>query len=298
MDKNLVAALMQITDEEKEILQQNKDVNKTLYTSQNQFIIESGKFLRGDQLIMVRKHTRFIHFPMHRHDYIEINYVLSGKLKQKVGNDEICLKEGEMLFLNQHISHEIEASANEDIIINFIIQPKFFDFIFSYLSTDNVITNFLINSLYNNTQNGQYLYFAVAEVSEIRQIIVKMVDEIMSPSLWSDSVIKLNMGLLMIELIKHANKLKQNEDQPSDHFIIVETMKYVNEHYQNASLYALSESLRLPHYTLSKQIKKSTGYTFKELLQEKRLNQAKHLLEDSNVSILEVAASVGYDNIS
>ena len=74
-------------------------------------------------MIQLRKHTRFIDFPKHRHNYIEINYVYHGKLKQKVGDESICLKQGELLFLNQHIYHEIEASKKEDIIINFIIQP-------------------------------------------------------------------------------------------------------------------------------------------------------------------------------
>lgn len=289
---------MKLTEEEKEILNKEKEIKIDLYTSQTTFVIEGEKFLGKDKLIELRKHTRFIDFPKHRHDYIEINYVYHGKLRQKVGQDSICLKQGELIFLNQHITHEIEASAEEDIIINFIIQPKFFEFIFSYLSTDNIITNFLINSLYNNTQNGQYLYFAIAEVTEIQEIIGRMMEEIMNPSMLSDSTIKLYTGLLMIELIKNSHKLKQNEENPVRHYIVVETMNYIDEHYQNASLYELAEKIQQPHYALSRQIKNATNFTFKELLQEKRLSKARQLLKESNIPITEIVELIGYDNIS
>lgn len=298
MNETLLKELLKLTEEEKEILNQKREVKKELYTSQSTFVIESEKFLGKDKMIELRKHTRFIDFPMHRHDYIEINYVYHGQLKQRVGNERICLKQGELLFLNQHITHEIEASTEEDIIINFIIQPKFFEFIFSYLSTDNIISNFLINSLYDNTQNGQYLYFAVSEVKGIQEIIGRMIEEIMNPSLLSDSTIKLYTGLLMIELIKNTNRLKQNEKNPIHHYVMVETMKYIDEYYQNATLYELADQLNLPHYALSKQIKSTTNYTFKELLQEKRLTKARQLLLESQLPITEIVEFVGYDNIS
>lgn len=298
MDNDLLTELMQLTEEEKAILTKDKEIEKDLYTSQRTFVIEGEKFLSKDKMIELRKHTRFIDFPSHRHDYIEINYVFNGKLKQKVGNESITLKQGELIFLNQHIYHEIEASGLEDIVINFIIQPQFFEYIFTYLSTDNMISNFLINSLYNNTQNGHYLYFAISEVKEVQEIIQKMINELKKPSVLSDSSIKLYTGLLMIELIKNADKLKQNEENPAVHYILVETMKYIDEHYQNASLYELAEKLHQPHYALSKQIKSATNYTFKELLQEKRLNQAKQLLTGTEIPVTEIAEMVGYDNVS
>ncbi|WP_071393022.1 AraC family transcriptional regulator [Bacillus tuaregi] len=300
MTNDLLLELMQLNEEEKLIVNQKKkkEVKKDLYTTQSAFVIEGEKFLGKDKMIEIRKHTRFIDFPMHRHNYIEINYVLNGKLKQKVGNERICLQQGELILLNQHIYHEIEASAEEDIIINFIIQPQFFEFIFTFLSSDNMISNFLINSIYNHTQNGQYLYFAISEVKEIQDIIIKMIEEIRNSSLLSDSFIKLYTGLLVVELIKHSNKLKQNEENPAHQYIMVETMKYIDVHYQTASLYELAEKLHQPHYALSKQIKSSTSYTFKELIQEKRLSQAKQLLLGTEMPITEIVERVGYDNIS
>lgn len=107
MNHDLLNELFQLTDEEKIILEQKTEVSKDIYTSKTNFIIESEKFLSKDKMIIVRKHTRFVDFPLHKHDYIEVNYVYNGTLNQTVGGRQITLKKGELLLLNQHIEHEI-----------------------------------------------------------------------------------------------------------------------------------------------------------------------------------------------
>ncbi|WP_226037406.1 AraC family transcriptional regulator [Aquibacillus saliphilus] len=301
MSSRLFQKLLVETDEEKAILQRDSQVKKDIYTDQSGFIIESEKFLDNKSSIMVRKHTRFVDFPRHKHNYIEINYVYNGQLNQKVGNEDIVLRKGELLLLNQYIEHEIKACDREDIVINFIIQPQFFEYIFSYLAADNVendIGDFLINSLFNHTNNGQFLYFAVSEVESIQELVHKIILEIMEPSVLSESTIKLYMGLLMIELIKHSDKIAKQNDRLMEHELIIESLKYIDEHFKDASLYELASNLNQPHYRLSKNIKKVTSRTFKELLQEKRLREAKELLRNPDVTITTIVEQVGYDNIS
>lgn len=298
MDDNILGELLQITDEEQTILEQQSNVSKELYTSKTNFIIESEKFLSRDKMIAVRKHTRFVDFPLHKHDYIEVNYVYNGELQQTVGGRSITLRKGELLLLNQHIEHEIKACGKDDIVINFIIRPAFFDFIFTYLSSENIVSDFLINSIYNNTQNGQFLYFKVAEIESIQELVGKMIHEIMEPSTFSESSIKLYMGLIMIELIKNSDKVERKEEASLQHYLIVESLKYIEENFKNASLYELAAQLKQSHYGLSKTIKKATKHTFKELLQERRLMKAKELLEGTDMPIMAVVEQVGYDNIS
>ena len=52
-----------------------------------------------------------------------------------------------------------------------------------------------------------------------------------------------------------------------------------------------------PNY-LSGYIKKNTGKTFKELIQEQRMNLAVKLLENSDLTISEISQQVGYENVS
>lgn len=78
-----------------------------------------------------------------------------------------------MIFLNQFINHEIKASSQEDIIINFIIRPEFFEYITVLLENDNIISKFLITTLYTYYDKGEYLYFKVSERKNIQELLEK-----------------------------------------------------------------------------------------------------------------------------
>ena len=56
--------------------------------------------------------------------------------------------------------------------------------------------------------------------------------------------------------------------------------------------------IQLPMHVLSKMIKKTTGFNFKELLQRKRLNKSVELMCDTDLAISDIIAAVGYENNS
>src|SRR5699024_711697 len=100
----LFQELSKISKEEKVILEEGI-VPKQIYTDQTSFVVEGEKFLKQDTLIMVRKHTRFVNFPKHRHNFIEMIYVYNGEMRQKGGVTPTFLKQREFLFLIQYIEH-------------------------------------------------------------------------------------------------------------------------------------------------------------------------------------------------
>lgn len=291
-----------LSNEEEKILQNSsKKVDRTIYTDQQDFIIERSKFLTENKLIVTRKHTRFISFPPHKHDYIELNYVYHGKLSQTIGTQRITLKKGELLFLNQYIEHSLEECREEDIIINFIIDPLFFDYMFKEFEMNGAeqsIVNFLIHSLFGEERRGSYLYFKVSEVSAVQEIIEKMIVEMMNPHILSETAVKFYMGLLITELMKQSYMIDSSLEGTFDHQIMLEVLNYIEQDYSNAALEVLANQLNLQGYSLSKMIKQQIGKNFKELLQQKRIDEAKKQLRYSRLSIEEIAKDVGYQNVS
>ena len=299
MRKDIIDKLMELTEEEKKILEGEHSIDQSIYTDDKQFIIDSKKILADGQLINIRKHTRFIEFPAHKHNYIEFNYVYKGKLTEVIHNKKIELQEGEIIFLNKDITHAIEKSFEEDIIINFIIKPEFFDFILNLSESDNIIFSFLLKSLYLNRNNkGEYLYFKVSNEKDIQEILDKIIIEIYEPTMMSSTTIKLLVGLLIVELIKKPNNIEVYSEDNYDNLIIIEVLKYIDNNYSTATLFEISEIVNQPHYKISKLVKKHTNMTFKELLQEKRLNKAKQLLNETDISIVEIISLVGYENLT
>ena len=298
MKKSIHNKLLELTEEESRLLYDSNEVNKKIYTDQSQFIIDSNKLLNTGELIHIRKHTRFVKFPEHKHNFIEFNYVYQGCLKQKIYGREIHLKQGELLFLNQHITHELEASKEEDIIINFIIKPEFFDYIISLLENNNPVINFLISTLYTNCSEGEYLHFKVSKNKQIQDIVESIIIELYEGNIVSKVKTKLLVGLLLVELVKCSDDIDVFSGDNYEKKMIIEILKYIDDNYKHGSLGEIAYILNQNDYKISKLVKKHLNYTFKELLQDKKLSKSAELLICTNMPIAQIIEEVGYENLT
>lgn len=298
MKKEILTKLFAYTEEELEILNGRNTVDQSLYTDDKNFVIDKDKLLLPEQLISVRKHTRFIDFPIHKHNYVELQYVYKGKLTQIIDGKQITMKEEELMMLNTVISHEIKAAQKEDIIINFIIKPEFFQYIFSLADIDNVIFNFIMNTIYSNSSKGEYLYYKVSKQGSIKANMEKIITELYEPDLTSSISIKLLVGLLLVNLIKHSDDIEVYSVDNYEKKLSLDILKYIDEHYEEGSLAAISAQLNQPDYKICRIVKKYTGVTFKQLVQETRLNKASDLLMRTKLSITSIMQAVGYENIT
>lgn len=300
MDSRLLQQLRQITEEEKKILELQKGVDQKLYTEATDFTIDSNKMLGKGKVIDVRPHTRFVHFPKHRHNYVEIIYMCSGQTVHIVNSSaRVELKKGDMLFLNQHTFHEIEPASIDDIGVNFIVLPQFFDVAFHMIEKDSVIGQFLVSTLCQEENEGRYLYFNAADVVPVQNLVENLIWSILYDT--DNKNCKINeytMGLLFLQLMNRADLIDNGNLDRYDNRLVFVILKYIEDNYQNASFTELANELHQSVYKLSKLLKNSTGSTFKELLQEKRMHRAAQLLSETDLSIYDIINAVGYDNTS
>ncbi len=76
-------------------------------------------------------------------------------------------------------------------------------------------------------------------------------------------------------------------------------IKYINDNYMNKmSLETVARKAGMSKYHFSREFKKSVGYNYIDYLNKIRIERAKDLLKDPNLSITEVAFSVGYSDLS
>lgn len=299
MNRELMRRLEPITEEEMRILNGSKAINKDIYTTGKEFTIDSKKMLQKGQLLDIRTHTRFISFPQHKHNYIEIMYMCSGKTTHIINDTTtIILEKGDLLFLNQYSYHEIEEAKEEDIGINFIILPEFFDEVLPMISKDNVLSDFLVNTLRQNTTKATYLHFKVADVLPVQNLIENMIWSILHKQYYQNPFIQTTMGLLFMQLVNQTNRIDYNGDKQQVNAIVMKVLHYIEAHYKEASLTDLANEMNLSVSNISRIIKSNTGCTFKELLQNKRFQQAIHLLLATTLPVTDIIYRVGYDNTS
>lgn len=298
MKQELLEILEVVREEEREILEEGAGIRKERYTEEDSFVVSARKMMGNDRkLIQIRTHTRFIDFPKHRHDFIEMMYVCKGSCTHIIDGQEITVQAGEFLLLNQYSWHEIKKAEKDDISVNFVIRPEFFDKPYTMLGFNNVITDFLINVLRKNSSQGEFLYFQVADILPVQNLIENMVSMLIHEQ-ENDPVMQTTMGLLCMHLAYHTDRLNRGVQEKFDDMLVKESMEYINTQYQHASLTELADRLHQSRYSLSRLLKEKTGETFREMVQNKRFYRAQELLTESDLPVNDVILSVGYENTS
>jgi AraC-like DNA-binding protein/quercetin dioxygenase-like cupin family protein len=290
--------MQEISQEEKRYLEGSTTVNRELYTGENTFEIDRKRFLKEGRLITVRPHSRFIEFPAHRHNYIEIMYVCKGTITHYLDGQELTMKKGDMLLLNQHVQHGVKRAEYDDIGINFIALPEFFDIPLQMLDESNVLADFLVNTLRQSEPVSHYLLFRLEENPAIENLMENMIVSMLDDVQNEDSINQYSMGIVFLYLLRHLDCLTQSSSQSYKDILVQSTLSYIDTWYKNASLTKIADDFHQSLSVLSKLIKQSTGFTFQELLQRKRFQKAVMLLLDTDLSVEEIAEAVGYENLS
>ena len=295
MDANILNALRTITQEERAILDGNATIDRNLYMQGNQNRINAKKLLDSGKLISIRPNTRFVHFPEHTHDYVEVVYMCAGQTTHIVNGNRIELYQGQLLFLSQSATHEVCTAGESDIAVNFIVLPNFFNGILSAIGEEETpLRRFLVDCLCGQSTGPGYLHFLVSDVLPVQNLVENLLFTLMQDTPKKIKTNEMTMTLLFLQLMGLTDKLK-TDDQ--DHAVAVKVLAYLESNYATGSLTDIAHQLHYDLYWLSREIKRSTGKTYTQLVQEKRLAQAAFLLKNTNRNIDDIANIVGYENI-
>lgn len=298
MTDGLLVELKKITPEEESILAGRAEIEKDIYMSEGHDTVEAKRLLDDGKLIQVRTHTRFVHFPRHTHNYIEVIYMCSGSTHHVIDGKDVFLQEGEVLLLNQKAVQEIYPAGMDDVAVNFIVLPEFFDCGLKMMGEEkNLLRDFVIDCLKGENGAAGYIHFKVADILPIQNLLENLIWSIWHRQPNKRSINQITMGLLFLQLMNYTDRMETgfgNRQQG----VMISVLGYVEEHYRDGELSELAGLLHCDFYWLSREIKKITGRNYTDLVQEKRLNQAIYLLENTNMSVMEIGMSVGYENVS
>ena len=206
---------------------------------------------------------------------------------------------------------ELGPGEAKKILLNFSLSQAIVDrvcFLIAHHHTYNNIdamdyqilveADFLVNILRQDEEKGEYLYFRVAEVLQIQNLLENMIYSLVTGKGENNRINQTTMGLIFLYLVDSVQYVEMRVPNQYENMISMTTLDYIEQKYKTATLTELCETLHLPMHVLSKMIKKTTGFNFKELLQRKRLNKSVELMCDTDLAISDIIAAVGYENNS
>ena len=296
MHNELLAMFYPMTAHEKDYERMVREGHAPVDITSDEHNKKASEFLQDGKLIAVRPHWRYCAVGMHRHDYIEMAYVLNGSVTQLVEEKEITLVAGDLLIMNRNVRHAVRAPGKEDIMVNFIILPAFFDSAVDQAGIeDSPMRRFFVNCVCGADDTPAYLHFSVGGILPVTNLLENMIWSMRNDVPYKQSTNQQTMSLLLRLLPYHADCLRTDEE----HYDIVwRVQRYIEDHYRDGNLEDAARNLNCNYRRLSNIVREKTGKSFTELIQERRIQQALYLLSHTNYSIEKICGQVGYVNIS
>ena len=141
-----------------------------------------------------------------------------------------------------------------------------------------------------------YMFSALQELKISTRVMVDQEVSLYAQVQQMKNIDELSLWLQDIA-VKVVEQIEQNDEQKNP--TIKRVLQYIDKHLSdNLSLKTLSAALHINGAYLGQLFIKETGETFSSYLNRKRIEEAKHLLMDSDLGLNEVASRVGYVNQS
>lgn len=233
----------------------------------------------------------FVHQP-EVHNFWELAYVDYGKMKYIVDNASITIKEGEIIFLAPQQKHEIHADP--------LISSNIFVLCFDCASP---IIQMLKNMHFHLSQHEkQFLSNIISETQGTFCLPFngKLIP-IDNPNLGGEQVIKLYLELFIITMLRHDSYENHFVPYLSNHQFdnelcnnIIATMK--TKLRSHISVSEICDSVAYSRTTISRIFKKITGKSLITYFNELKIEEAKKVIRESDLSINAISDILGFSD--
>lgn len=238
----------------------------------------------------------------HKHDYIEIVFIMKGSCLHKYHSTEITLIPGDVFIVVPHEEHSY--SINSDVrIFNVQFYPEAIGDDWKRLKKIGGIYDMLmVEPLYRTELNyQQILHLQPSEISYIESTLVKMQEEQEELRVGYDLAQKSYLTLLLCTLGRVWEEQFKNKSYEFNgkRELLAEGLKYLESNLSsefNISDIALKVCMS-PHY-FRKIFKEVTGLTPIDYINSLRIKKAVQQLKETNYTIGEVSAMVGVNDIN
>lgn len=249
--------------------------------------------------LSIVRNSRFNPVPEHVHDYVEISYVYRGRAPQIVNGAALALAQNEVLLLDAACPHAVGELGEHDIMLSVIIsRPMLSRSLEQSLSPTSAVSRFLLNALNDETDHRGHVHFHTGGSRRVRRYMQEMLCERLDPTAASPQIVSRLFELLLVELMQSYEVTLLQADVPAlPSAQVAAAMGFIERNACDCTLDDLARHLRLSPNYASALLKRQTGRTFMQLVQESRLARAATLL-DAGATAEVAAHEAGYANMS
>lgn len=214
----------------------------------------------------------------HTHPFCEIMFVSQGSGKITVDGKEYSVKKGDIIVYNPDTVHAESTTGKNGIEIIFF---GISNFKIGNMPSDYIIEKDASPVLHTGEYEDEYKFYFMSLESEVS-----------SDKPYNEIISKYLARLIMIGILRLANI---SEAKFITNGIFTRIHNYLNKHYTEIeSMDQICEDLKISKYYLSHVFKKYMGKPPMQYVTAKRIDLAKKMLQETDMSATEIGEYCGY----
>lgn len=234
-------------------------------------------------------------FPLHTHEEFELNFIMNAKgAKRIVGDHSDTINDLELVLVGSNLphawfTHQCQSKEITEVTIQF--HRDLFDE--KFLKRNQLS---FVRTLLERSAKGIVFSAETAETLKPRFLNLHQKSGF-------DSVLELMSILHDLSISRNMHTLSNtsfsNDSLSYNSRRIVKAFEYLQSNYdKNITLDEISKLVGMTEVSFSRFIKKRTGKTFIDSLNEIRIGHASRLLIDTTHTIAEISYQTGFNNLS
>lgn len=268
-------------------------------------VLRGDSLFRKNELVYINKSSELQDFMglMHKHDFIEIVYVISGSGKHVVGDNQYDTTKGDLFIINYDVPHGFfprEGSEEGPVVYNCVFMPKFLDAsLLGSIHFQDLTSSFLFKSLFPDKATPlPDLNLRGADFKELGVLFNKMHTEYKDMKKGYCDVIRAYLIELIIKIFRHMETDKSKEILPKNVELVNKAIDYLKQHYnKEIKLEDVAIKSFISKNYFSKLFKEVTGTNFSDYVQKLRIDEACSLLKNTDMKVITIAAQTGFNDI-
>ncbi len=262
-------------------------------------------FFRDNESVYIQLSDEFKEYVgiVHKHEFIEIVYIISGRATHIIDGKSYQVKKGDISVINRKEEHCFFADEEYEekfIAYDLMFTPDFLNN--DILSGEDFIAlskSFLFYSLFPD-ENGYIPRLNLIENCnfEFGSIFDKIYYEYKNRTAGYINLIRVYTAELIIKIFRKIESSEKGILSNSQREIVKSVIDYIKTNYNiSIRMEDISSKLFFNKNYIGKLFKQETGMPVSDFIREIRINEACRQLKETDKIITDIAPSCGYNDM-
>lgn len=268
-------------------------------------VLKGNSLFRNDELVYINRSDELKEYMgiMHKHDFLEITYVIEGEGVHIVGEEQYDISKGDLFVINYDVPHGFfpkPGSAKAPVVYNCSFMPGFIDSnLFSSNNFQDIVSSFLFKSLFpEEYRPSPDLKLHGIEFNEIGELYNKMYLEYKGMKKGYHDMIRAYLIELFIKMFRLMENRGPKIQTAKNTETVNKAIQYMKHNFnQEVKLEDLAIQSFLSKNYFSRLFREVTGISFSDYLQRLRVDEACSLLRQTDMKVIDIAQQVGFNDI-